>query len=269
MTAPEPSITPPFTPAFLDTLEGEIKRGDQDSLFTIHRLLLLDLCAAARRGVEADAEKKHLAFLDEAYASAMGQGMSAQRRAEKAEADCYVPGVWRCAKCQLRTVTTILNTGDGNMHADSRPQDCANGCGPMWRISERDERKEAQALFNAEYDKRVAAEAELAKAMHREAVLKREVGCLKSDYEMVVRAWQREICSSGIVFKSKNHWIDFMVLATRQVMALAVENGVKCCGWPELCTNEKCNVLLRQRLDAIRARPTEPAASPAAPIGEQ
>ena len=56
MTAPEPGITPPFTPAFLDTLEGEIKRGDQDSLFTIHRLLLLDLCAAARRGVEAGAE---------------------------------------------------------------------------------------------------------------------------------------------------------------------------------------------------------------------
>ena len=149
---------PIITPAELRRFEGFALEQTDIHLRT-HYLRVL---AAARRGVEAD---KYLG-----YATAANMMVYALReRAKTAEAERYVPGVWRCAKCKLRLVSTILNVADGNMYADTKPQECAAGCGPMWRVSERDERKEAQALFGAEFDKRIAAETALAEAVRREA----------------------------------------------------------------------------------------------------
>jgi hypothetical protein len=50
----------------------------------------------------------------------------------------YVPGVTKCAKCGLRLVSSILDATSGQIGANTSPQDCPNGCGPMWRVSERD-----------------------------------------------------------------------------------------------------------------------------------
>lgn len=73
------------------------------------------------------------------------------------------------------------------------------------------------------------------------------------DAEQTARCWQREICVDGMLYRPKSHFIDFMVLATQKVMALAKENGVKCCGTPEYCTNHNCNNLLRYRLKRAEA----------------
>jgi len=72
--------------------------------------------------------------------------------------------------------------------------------------------------------------------------------------DMIAKAWSRELCEQDILFRPKPHWIDFMVLATQRVMALAKENGVKCCLMPELCTNHNCNNLLRHRLRVAELR---------------
>ncbi len=50
----------------------------------------------------------------------------------------YVPGLWRCAKCGLSLITTTLDASSGRFAANREPQSCANGCGPMWRVAERD-----------------------------------------------------------------------------------------------------------------------------------
>jgi hypothetical protein len=50
----------------------------------------------------------------------------------------YVPGVWRCAKCKLSLVSTNLHADSGEMSANNSPQTCPNGCGPMWRKTERE-----------------------------------------------------------------------------------------------------------------------------------
>lgn len=50
----------------------------------------------------------------------------------------YVPGLWRCAKCELRLVSNIMCASTGDMTANNSPQQCANGCGPMWRVTERE-----------------------------------------------------------------------------------------------------------------------------------
>lgn len=47
----------------------------------------------------------------------------------------YLKGHWRCAKCDFYQVSTNLYVPSGNMLANDTPQECANGCGPMWRVT--------------------------------------------------------------------------------------------------------------------------------------
>lgn len=54
------------------------------------------------------------------------------------EAQVFVPGLHRCAKCGCKTVCNTLNAVTGTIRADSKPQDCPNGCGPMWPVTERE-----------------------------------------------------------------------------------------------------------------------------------
>lgn len=61
-----------------------------------------------------------------------------EREVERLAALVYVPGVTRCAKCGLRLVSSTLHAGTGAVTANTSPQDCLNGCGPMWRVTERD-----------------------------------------------------------------------------------------------------------------------------------
>ena len=57
---------------------------------------------------------------------------------ERLESLVYVPGLWRCPKCQLNLVSNTLHAGPGLVSANNNPQQCVNGCGPMWRVTERD-----------------------------------------------------------------------------------------------------------------------------------
>ncbi len=50
----------------------------------------------------------------------------------------FVPGLWRCAKCECQVISNTLHAGTGNISANNEPQSCPNNCGPMWRVSERD-----------------------------------------------------------------------------------------------------------------------------------
>lgn len=56
----------------------------------------------------------------------------------------YVPGVWRCAKCDFRLIQSNLNASDGTVTARDTPGDkCPNCQSPLWRVTERQERTEA------------------------------------------------------------------------------------------------------------------------------
>src|SRR5690242_19404375 len=50
----------------------------------------------------------------------------------------YVPGLWRCAKCDFTLVQANLNAGDGSVTARDQPGDkCPNCHSPLWRVTER------------------------------------------------------------------------------------------------------------------------------------
>lgn len=51
----------------------------------------------------------------------------------------YVPGLWRCAKCEFQLIQANLNAGDGSVTARDQAGDkCPNCDVPLWRVTERE-----------------------------------------------------------------------------------------------------------------------------------
>jgi hypothetical protein len=70
----------------------------------------------------------------------------------------YVPGALRCPKCKFSQVSANLHVDVGAFSANNDPAPCPNGCGPLWRHTERDagnellDRIEPLAEKAAKYD---------------------------------------------------------------------------------------------------------------------
>lgn len=65
---------------------------------------------------------------------------AAVKRTEELEKLVYVPGAWRCAKCGCVVSSMVFCAADGGVviKADDHGKPCPNGCGPLWRQTERD-----------------------------------------------------------------------------------------------------------------------------------
>jgi len=62
-----------------------------------------------------------------------------RERLAKLEGLVYVPGLWRCAKCEFQLTQMNLNANTGNVSARDEPGDkCPNCNSPLWRVTERD-----------------------------------------------------------------------------------------------------------------------------------
>ena len=68
--------------------------------------------------------------------AAEAQGL--RRRISELEKMVYVPGMRKCAKCGFVLISTNLHVSHGTFSANDQPEPCPNGCGPLWRVSERD-----------------------------------------------------------------------------------------------------------------------------------
>jgi hypothetical protein len=63
----------------------------------------------------------------------------ARTEIERLKSLVYVPGLWRCAKCNFSLVQANLNAKDGTVTARDKPGDkCPNCDSPLWRVTERD-----------------------------------------------------------------------------------------------------------------------------------
>ena len=71
----------------------------------------------------------------------------AEARVAELEKLVYVPGQWRCAKCKFSLQRMTINPTAGKIGVSERdknePEKCPNGCGPLWRTTERQAASEA------------------------------------------------------------------------------------------------------------------------------
>jgi hypothetical protein len=65
----------------------------------------------------------------------------------------YQPGHLECKKCGFGLVKNYINLNSGRISANSSPQDCANGCGPMWKIARADFSKRLMNSLDSATDK--------------------------------------------------------------------------------------------------------------------
>lgn len=75
------------------------------------------------------------------------QAATIQAKAEKIkelERLVYVPGQWRCAKCKYVGIHAVICATSGaiGVKANTKTEQCPNGCGPLWRVTERQVGKE-------------------------------------------------------------------------------------------------------------------------------
>jgi hypothetical protein len=73
----------------------------------------------------------------------------------------YLPGIHECRKCNLLQISTNLHVMDGSTSADNTSKECANGCGPMWKVTYKDS-------FNEVMQRAEKAESQL--SAYREAL---------------------------------------------------------------------------------------------------
>lgn len=86
---------------------------------------------------------------------------------ERLEKLVYIPGVWRCAKCDFRLIQSNLNAGDGSVTARDTPGDkCPNCNSPLWRVTERQERIEAQDMAEKQFLRVTELEAQIPAPRH-------------------------------------------------------------------------------------------------------
>ena len=76
----------------------------------------------------------------------------------------YVPGTRKCAKCDFVLVSNFLHAETGQISANDKPDDCPNGCGPLWRVTERDAGNDMVDRCEEQIEARTAAEARLREA---------------------------------------------------------------------------------------------------------
>lgn len=88
------------------------------------------------------------------------EALAAERDALKASQ--YVPGVWRCAKCEFELIQSNLNAQDGSITANDKPgASCPNCDNPLWRVSWQEYANKAWAIVETVHDEIQALKAEV------------------------------------------------------------------------------------------------------------
>ena len=78
-------------------------------------------------------------YRNPAYVAALGSG----QQPAPALDDVYVPGVWRCPKCNFCLLQANINASDGTVTSRNEPGDkCPNCNKPLWRVTWKEQASE-------------------------------------------------------------------------------------------------------------------------------
>lgn len=110
---------------------------------------------------------------------------------EEVVKDQFVPGHFECAKCSFYLVSNTIYMGSGTIGANNEPQQCSNGCGPMWRVTWKEHAIKLARSQEAMVDRLIGAQdriAELEKELATRSVFPRTGEPLPTNYSRL------EIC---------------------------------------------------------------------------
>lgn len=121
---------------------------------------------------ERDAYKQTVRNVAYVYVSTI---QNLQARIAELESKVLLPGVMRCAKCDFRLIRHNVYAASGTITAgDSNTEPCPNGCGPLWPVTEREER----VFLSDMCDKYAAQNADLERQLSEARVEVKQAGAL-------------------------------------------------------------------------------------------
>ena len=103
---------------------------------------------------------------------------------ERAKKALYVSGLFECPKCKLVLASNTLNVNSGNISGNNEPQECANNCGPMWRVSWKNWAEESIARHEKSEEKLIELRA------HCEVLASEMEGCTDCDYSEALKKYK-------------------------------------------------------------------------------
>lgn len=104
----------------------------------------LGICEPSEVDIAALSGRTRLASLPQPPAGGTGEDEGLRKRIVELEALVYVPGAWRCPKCQFTLFQRTLHAKDLSVSVrDEAGEKCPNCETPLWRVTERQERIEA------------------------------------------------------------------------------------------------------------------------------
>lgn len=136
----------------------------------------------------------------------------------------YVPGVWKCAKCGCGLISTTLHVDVGAFSANNLPQQCPNGCGPMWRRTERDAGNELIDQMDSVRDAALEQAAKVADRYATEAAESAQITAMRAAQEAretdvyeTRQAIQQHFKNDQHYFHGKRHCAVEIAKATREL----------------------------------------------------
>jgi uncharacterized protein with PIN domain len=147
-------------------------------------------------------------------------GNDAAAEIERLEKLVYVPGQWRCAKCNFRLTQSNLYVASGTVGPRDEPGDkCPNCDGPLWRVSAMDDRNDAFKTANEMFDLAEARRLErdeVWSALSKLITLYGHYAKLLNDYDG----------GSRIQFMDAQDWIDRLRETEKREQERAKSSGV-------------------------------------------
>lgn len=123
---------------------------------------------------------------------------AAIERAEKAEALVYVPGLWKCAKCDFVLVQSTLNARDGTVTPRNEPGDkCPNCASPLWRVSWKAEAADRLETLEKFFDEKAALTVERDTLRAEVERLREVLWAAQSEYDQMIWGEYSEYLEAG------------------------------------------------------------------------
>lgn len=141
----------------------------------------------------------------------------------------YVPGQWRCAKCDFRLTQSNLYAATGTVGPrDEAGDKCPNCNGPLWRVSAMDDRNEAFRTANEMFDKADKAEKSLRRALELGVICGRMLAEAKCGNE--IESLQEGIMTDAGLTKADkiamNHQVNAIEVTRKEVARIAPKDAL-------------------------------------------
>jgi hypothetical protein len=141
----------------------------------------------------------------------------------------YVPGQWRCPKCNFRLTQSNLYVASGTVGPrDEAGDKCPNCNGPLWRVSAMDDRNEAFKTANDMFDRAYKAETSVSRALELGVICGRMLAVAKcgNETESLQEGIMTDAGLTGADKRAMNHQVTAINVVQDEIRKITPDDAL-------------------------------------------